>query len=63
MDAVDVKTLVHELLPKVHAVASCLDDLVFELNELFLEVIYLNDIKGGLVCKQVLILAVHDVLY
>lgn len=62
VNAVDVKALVHELLPEIHAVVGCLDDFVFELDELLLEVIDLYDIEGRLVGEQVLVLAVHDVL-
>lgn len=62
VNAGDVEALVHEFLPEIHAVAGCLNDLVFELVELLLEFIDLDDIEGGLAGEHVLVLAVHDVL-
>ena len=63
MDSVDIKSLVHQLFPKIKAVCCSLDDLLFKFGKLLFEVVNLNDVQSGFVCKKRLVLPVHDMLY
>ncbi len=63
MDSVDIKSLVHQLFPKVKTVCCSLDDLLFKFSKLLFEVVDLNDVQSGFVSEKRLVLPVHDMLY